>query len=232
MHMNGFLDTLPDADIAFFDLDETITDADTDGLWASWRSRRDVRGWAERVWLVKLYRDFRGGRLRIDSYMKYQRFRIGTLAPDRFRAMGKEFFNESGRGHIYPDARELIAAFRKAGCMAVLLTAQNEYIAGPFAEYLMLDGMIANRFETDGPMFTNAVRPYSFGDGKVVLGRRFADKSGVPLTRCAFFGDSIHDAPFLEAVGHPYAVNPDPLLEARARHKSWPIVRFSRAPAN
>jgi putative phosphoserine phosphatase/1-acylglycerol-3-phosphate O-acyltransferase len=222
---------LPDAAIAFFDLDETITDADTDSLWASWRSRRDLRGWAERAWLVKLYRNFRRGQMRIDEYMKYQRFRIGSLAADEFRDLGKAFFRETGRYHIYREAGELIAGLRKKGCRVVLLTAQNECIAGPYAEYLGMDGMIANRFQTDGVRFTDPVRPYSFGEGKVVLGKKYAAEAGVPLDRCAFFGDSIYDAPFLQMVGFSFAVNPDPLLEARAREKNWLILHFSGVSA-
>jgi HAD superfamily hydrolase (TIGR01490 family) len=220
------LDNLPDAAIAFFDLDETITDADTDSLWSAWRSRRELRGWAERVWLGKLYRDFRKGRMVIEEYMKYQRFRIGQLAADEYRELGKAFFNDSGRHHMYPEAEVLIGDFKKAGCRVVLLTAQNDCIAGPFAEHLRMDDMIANRFGTDGIRFTEPVKPYCFNEGKVELGRKYADDAGVPLARCAFFGDSFYDAPFLNRVGFPYATNPDSMLEALARRKNWRIVRF------
>ncbi|MBP7736889.1 MAG: HAD family phosphatase [Spirochaetes bacterium] len=227
MKNSDILEMLSGAAMAFFDLDETITDADTDSLWASWRSRRDLRGWIERAWLAKLYRAFRGKRMVIDEYMRYQRFRIGTLGADEFRAMGRAFFEESGRLHIYRDAEELIALLKKNGCRVVLLTAQNECIAGPYADQLAMDAMIANRFHEEGGRFTVAVRPYSFGEGKVVLGRRHAEDAGIPLGRCAFFGDSIYDAPFLEQAGFPFAVNPDPLLAARAREKGWPVLRFS-----
>ncbi len=220
-------DNLPDASIAFFDLDETITDADTDSLWAVWRSRRSMKGWAERVWLAKLYRDFRRGGMRINEYMRYQKFRIGSLSADEFRTMGDMFFNESGRLHIYRDAVELIRRLKENGCRIVLLTAQNECIAGPYARHLVMDRMISNRFDSDGVRFMDPVRPYSFGEGKVELGRRYAEDAGIPLERCAFFGDSIYDAPFLEMVGFPCAVNPDPLLAARAREKNWPVARFS-----
>lgn len=227
MDKTDFTVTLPDAAIAFFDLDETITDEDTDSLWAVWRSHRDLRGWAERAWLIKLYGDFRGGRLSINAYMKYQRFRIGSLTPDQFRAMGKEFFEDTGRAHVYRAARELVGAYRESGKTTVLLTAQNECIAGPFAEHLGMDNIIANRFAADGERFTEALEPYSFGEGKVLLGRNYAEARGVPLVRCAFYGDSIYDAPLLELVGFPCAVNPDPMLEARARRMNWPIARFS-----
>jgi len=220
---------LPDAGIAFFDLDETITDEDTDSLWASWRSGRDVRGWAERAWLLKLYGDFRNGRLSIDAYIRYQRFRVGRLSPDEFRAMARDFFEQSGRAHIYRGAKDLIDAYRAAGRTTVLLTAQNDCIAGPFAEHLGMDAMIANRFQVEGGRFTGAAKPYSFGEGKVVLGKSYAESRGFSLSQCAFYGDSIYDAPLLDLVGYPCAVNPDPMLEARARQMSWPIARFSGA---
>ncbi len=227
MKNSDILEMLSGAAIAFFDLDETITDEDTDSLWASWRSRRGLRGWMERAWLAKLYRAFRGKRMAIEEYMRYQRFRVGRLGADEFRAMGRTFFEESGRFHIYREAAELIGQLKKNGCRAVLLTAQNECIAGPYAEHLAMDGMIANRFLDEGGRFTEALRPYSFGEGKVILGRRYAEEAGVPLERCAFFGDSIYDAPFLDLAGFPFAVNPDPLLAARARDNNWPVVSFS-----
>jgi HAD superfamily hydrolase (TIGR01490 family) len=226
MNRGEMFDNLPDAAIAFFDLDETITDADTDSLWSGWRSRRELRGWAERAWLLKLYHDFRSAKLDIEEYMKYQRFRIGARDAGEFREMGKAFFSYSGRNHIYREAEILIGDFKRAGCRVVLLTAQIDCIAGPFAEHLRMDDMIANRFETDGRRFTEPVKPYCFGDGKVVLGRKYADEAGVPLDRCAFFGDSYYDAPFLNKVGFPCATNPDSMLEALARQKNWRIMRF------
>ncbi len=33
---------------------------------------------------------------------------------------------------------------------------------------------------------------------------------------------------WLKAVGHPVAVNPDPLLAREARRRGWPIRRFRR----
>lgn len=225
--MNG-IDIEPgDIALAFFDLDETITDGDTDFLWAAWRSRLSPRAWAERFWLARLYRDFRKGRLDIEEYIRCQRFRVGRLGPDEFRAMGEAFFRESGIRRIYPEAAGVIEKLRSSGCRTVLLTAQNDMIAGPFARHLGMDDMIANRFEIRDGRFDGAARPYSFGEGKVLLGRKYAADAGVQLSRCAFFGDSIYDAPFLEQVGRPFAVNPDPMLEARAVERGWPILRFS-----
>ncbi len=219
----------PDADMAFFDLDETLTDEDTDTLWARWRSRRSLRGWAERAWLASLYRDYRRGGMDLDEYMRYQRFRARSFTVAEFREMSAMFFSESGEGHIYREARERIAALRRRGCKTVMLTAQHDVIAGPFAASLGMDLVIANRFSIDGARFGEPLRPYSIGAGKVVLGRQCALDAGVPLERCAFFGDSVYDAPFMEQVGLPVAVNPDRLLAGRAERDGWPVVRFVSA---
>ncbi|MBN2158112.1 MAG: HAD-IB family hydrolase [Spirochaetes bacterium] len=226
MSIMDLMHNLPDADIAFFDLDETLTDEDTDSLWASWRTSHELKGWAERAWLFKMYRDFRNGRLDIDEYMKYQRFRIGTLSADEFRGRANEFFEDKGRAHIYREAVALVGGFRERGCRTLILTAQDEAIAAPFAGFLQMDGIIANRFAIEDGRFTRAIRPYCFGEGKVALGSAYAERAGVPLSRCAFFGDSIYDAPFLDLAGFPFAVNPDPLLEQRAREKRWRVIRF------
>jgi HAD superfamily hydrolase (TIGR01490 family) len=224
--MEQIIAGMKDAAIAFFDLDDTLTEGDTDSLWAAWRSRRSIRGWVERAWLAMLFRDFRRGRLAVEEYIRYQRFRLGSMAPEEFRSLGRKFFRDSGIHHIYPAAARLVAALKERGCRVVLLTAQNECIAAPFADHIGMDDMIANRFSDDGARFTTPVKPYSFGEGKIHHGRAYADRAGVPLDRCAFFGDSIYDAPFLGLVGHPHAVNPDAMLERLAFGKGWPVLRF------
>ena len=43
--------------------------------------------------------------------------------------------------------------------------------------------------------------------------------------------DSVTDAPMLEVVGHPHAVNPDKELRRLATGKGWPILVFARPVA-
>lgn len=46
----------------------------------------------------------------------------------------------------------------------------------------------------------------------------------------AFYSDSHNDLPLLEVVGRPVAVDPDPLLAARALREGWPALSL-RTPA-
>jgi len=226
--MENIIVQLKNVDIAFFDLDETLTDRDTDSLWAAWRSRRETKGWIERAWLAKLYRDFRRGALDAEEYIRYQRYRVGTLSPQSFRTLAEMFFLDAGARHLYQEALALIPSIRRSGIRAVLLTAQHEYIAAPFARYLGMDDMLANRFREERDRFTEPVMPYTFGEGKIHHGSAYASSVSVALSRCAFFGDSIYDAPFMERVGFPFAVNPDERLKRLAMEKGWAVLTFGR----
>ena len=58
--------------------------------------------------------------------------------------------------------------------------------------------------------------------------RAIADREGLDLDRCSAYSDSANDIPMLSLVGHPFAINPDPLLRAHARANYWPIRDFRR----
>jgi phosphoserine phosphatase len=54
-----------------------------------------------------------------------------------------------------------------------------------------------------------------------------ATVDGIDLAESTAYSDSASDVPFLEAVGHPVAVNPDRRLRAIARERGWRVLRFS-----
>ena len=57
--------------------------------------------------------------------------------------------------------------------------------------------------------------------------RAVAEREGLDLAACTAYSDSHTDLPFLEAVGHPVAVNPDRELRRVARERGWPVLEFS-----
>jgi phosphoserine phosphatase len=56
--------------------------------------------------------------------------------------------------------------------------------------------------------------------------REVAAREGLDLAECTAYSDSHTDLPFLEAVGHPVAVNPDRALRRVAVERSWPVLEF------
>ena len=53
-----------------------------------------------------------------------------------------------------------------------------------------------------------------------------AAREGFELAACSAYSDSHTDLPFLEAVGHPFAVNPDRKLRRLAEGRGWPVLEF------
>jgi phosphoserine phosphatase len=56
--------------------------------------------------------------------------------------------------------------------------------------------------------------------------REVAQEQGFDLAECTAYSDSHTDLPFLEAVGHPVAVNPDRALRRVAMERGWPVLEF------
>jgi hypothetical protein len=57
---------------------------------------------------------------------------------------------------------------------------------------------------------------------------RVASFEGIDLSASYAYSDSATDIPFLEAVGHPVAVNPERELRIHAEENDWPVLEFQR----
>jgi len=209
---------------AFFDLDETLTDADTDVLWSKWRLSQSPRAVIEILWLLKLHWQYIHGRFNIHTYMRYQSFRMKVYTPARFREMADRFFAQKGKKHIHQGTASLVEEYHRLDIPVVLITNQHQVIARPFAEHLRISHVIANRNEEKSNAFGATITPYSFGEGKVHYARQWCSRMGFTLSEVAFYSDSHHDMPLLLESACPVAVNPDTHLEREASERGWPVM--------
>ena len=79
---------------------------------------------------------------------------------------------------------------------------------------------------SDGVYTGRAVRPLH-AENKA----RCIQELGYDLGESTAYSDSHTDLPFLEAVGHPVAVNPDRALRRIAGERGWPVLEFGRRAA-
>jgi len=214
----------PKAKAAFFDLDDTLTDADTDVLWEKWRLTRSPRSLVEILWLLKLHWQYIHGRFNIHTYMRYQNFRMKKISPGRFREMAERFFQKRGIRHINPQAAELVEEYQRLEIPVVMITNQHQVIAEPFARHLGIGHILANRNVEHENRFGETVTPYCFGEGKVQHARGWCRERNIPLAEAAFYSDSHHDMPLLLECGYPVAVNPGPDLKREAEERGWPTM--------
>ncbi|MGH9087035.1 MAG: HAD family hydrolase [Acidimicrobiales bacterium] len=148
---------------------------------------------------------------------------------DRVRGIVRETLLETVEPLIYNEALELMEVHRCAGDRVYLVSASPEEIVNPLAELLGADGAIASIGEVDADnRYTGRMSYYAYGAAKADAMRALAGRAGIDLAASSAYSDSATDAPMLEAVGHPVAVNPDRPLGRLARERGWEVRQFTK----
>jgi HAD superfamily hydrolase (TIGR01490 family) len=130
---------------------------------------------------------------------------------------------------IYAEALELFEDHLDAGRKIFLVSSSPMEIVAHLAEYLGIDECIASRSRVDREgRYTGELEFYAYGPHKAAAIRAAAERDGIDLAGSYAYSDSITDAPMLEIVGHPVAVNPDRELARLARQREWEIREFDQ----
>ncbi|MGZ4666040.1 MAG: HAD family hydrolase [Frankiaceae bacterium] len=129
---------------------------------------------------------------------------------------------------VYTQALHLIAAHKAAGREVVIISSSGEDVVAPIGRLVGADRVIATRVRVESGRYTSDIEFYAYGAYKAAAMREIAAANGYDLTDCYAYSDSATDAPMLDAVGHPTAVNPDRALRRLANQRNWPIAHFGR----
>ena len=128
---------------------------------------------------------------------------------------------------VYAEPLRLVEQHRERGEPVFIVSASLQEIVEAIAEDLGFDGGLGTICEVrDGRYTGRAVRALH-AEGKAACLREVAGREGLDLAECTAYSDSHTDLPFLEAVGHPVAVNPDRGLRRIAADRGWPVLEFS-----
>jgi HAD superfamily hydrolase (TIGR01490 family) len=133
---------------------------------------------------------------------------------------------------IYSEAAALIAEHKAAGRDVVIVSTSGSEVVEPIAEMLGADLAIGTRMAVgeDGK-YSGEIEFYAYAENKAKAIVELAAERGYDLSRSFAYSDSATDVPMLEAVGHPYAVNPDRTLRKEATVREWPILVFDKPVA-
>jgi phosphoserine phosphatase len=133
---------------------------------------------------------------------------------------------------IYSEAAALIAEHKAAGRDVVIVSTSGSEVVEPIAEMLGADLAVATRMAVDeAGKYTGDIEFYAYAENKAKAILELAEERGYDLSRSFAYSDSATDVPMLEAVGHPYAVNPDRALRKEAVAREWPILVFDKPVA-
>jgi HAD superfamily hydrolase (TIGR01490 family) len=147
----------------------------------------------------------------------------------RVRSIVRETLEDVVEPIVYREALELMAQHRAEGRKVFIVSASPEEIVLPLAEYLEVDEAIASQAKVDADgRYTGEMARYAYGPFKAEIMAEVAAAEGIDLGASYAYSDSYTDAPMLEAVGHPVAVNPDRVLLKLAREKGWEVRTFAK----
>ncbi|HEY5154804.1 MAG TPA: HAD-IB family hydrolase [Acidimicrobiales bacterium] len=132
---------------------------------------------------------------------------------------------------VQPYAKVLIDEHRHEGRLLVLATTTPYDMVKPLADLLGLDAVIATRYgERDG-IYTGTIDgEFVWSHGKYRAVKEWAEANGVSLAESFAYSDSYYDVPLLNAVGHPFVVNPDPRMRVQALARRWPTIFLDVPP--
>ena len=218
--------------LALFDLDNTLLHGDSDHLFGEFLSERGLASGAERAAQNDgFYRDYQAGTLDIDAYLRFALAPLAELDTEQLAALQRDFLREKVASIALPDARALVERHRAAGDTLVIITATNEFVTAPIAEYFEVPHLIASRCEQrdDGSLTGRPTGIACFQNGKVQRIEAFCAESGHSLEGSYFYSDSANDIPLLQRVTHPVAVDPDPRLNAWALAHRVPRISLRGA---
>ena len=146
---------------------------------------------------------------------------------EEFVKFCQEWFEDTIRDLIYPQAIDFIRQHQAQGETAVIISNATTYVIAPLARQLEVGHFLGTRPEVRNGIFTgNYTGPLCFRSGKIFWAEKFIRELGGGFTGSTFYTDSITDLPLLERVQHPRIVNPDPRLRALAKKRGWPIYEF------
>jgi HAD superfamily hydrolase (TIGR01490 family) len=132
---------------------------------------------------------------------------------------------------VFEEAVTLMEEHQAAGRDVIIVSASGVEVVEPIGAMLGVDHVIATTLVVDDGRYTGDVDFYAYGPNKAVAMRALAEERGYDLSASYAYSDSETDVPMLEAVGHPYAVNPDKALRRLADENGWPVLVFARPVA-
>ncbi|MFK8022536.1 MAG: HAD-IB family hydrolase [Ilumatobacter sp.] len=136
--------------------------------------------------------------------------------------------------NVLPFAKLLIEEHRETGDLLVLASTSPVAFTAPLAKALGFDAVIGTKWlrDADDPdVYAGEIDgAFVWGPAKAEAVEEWAAENDVRLSKSSAYSDSYYDAPLLDLVGNPVAVNPDVRLQGLAAVKGWPVRHLDKSP--
>jgi HAD superfamily hydrolase (TIGR01490 family) len=147
--------------------------------------------------------------------------------PEELQSLVGDAMERVLRPLVYAESLDLVARHRRRGEPVYIVSATLQEIVQVIAEDLGFDGALGTTCEVVDGVYTGRPLRALHAEEKA----RCLRELEYDLEASTAYSDSHTDLPFLEAVGHPVAVNPDRALRRIAAERRWPVLEFGRRAA-
>lgn len=218
--------------LCLFDLDDTLLPFDSDHAWCEFVIRL---GWVDEVEFRRcsnaFFETYQAGRLDIHAYVAFSTEPLRARSASILQAAHAQFMREIILPQLRPEAQQLVQAHQRDQDLVALVTATNDFIAGPIAQALGIADLIAVRLARDvAGTITGCIEGVpSYREGKVDRVTEWLasqQRTWGDFERVSVYSDSINDLPLLERATHPVATNPSPSLRAEAQLRGWRTLQL------
>lgn len=217
-----FLDSVLrlEARVAAFDCDGTLWSDDAGESFFDWEIKQGIVPAEVGVAMRARYAEYKAGKVSEEDMCGEMVTMHRGLSEEMLMQAASDFMQHSFPGSIFPEMQELVWRLRQSGCDVWAVSSSNEWVirAGMKPFGIADDHILATKAQLENGTVTDRLVRIPSGPGKAdalreAIGRKID----------AAFGNSRWDTEMLEQTKHPFAVNPNPDLEMKAREKGWPI---------
>lgn len=213
--------------LALFDMDRTLVDTHTAKLYVQFqRDRREVGPWMAMraaIWIMQYTLGIVDAERVAQRVLRDYEGKEESWLLERCRG----WFSDYVLPRVSAVGRKRVHEHLERGTRVAIATSAVRQLAQPLAEHLGIDDLVCSELEVNNGRLTGGFRaPLCYAEGKCSRARALAESIGTDLAHATFYTDSITDAPLLEAVGSPIAVNPDARLRRLAERRGWPIEEW------
>jgi HAD superfamily hydrolase (TIGR01490 family) len=215
---------------AFFDLDRTLISRSSSLALAPAFHRRGLLRRRDRTkaMLAQLvFMRYGAGKARVGQTAESAMLFLKGLPVETMREIVEGAVHSAFVPHVYRDALDLVARHRERSERSFIVSAALQEIVDALVVELGFDGGIGSTAEVENGVYTGRLGRRLDGNAKAEAVAELATAESIDLAESTAYSDSASDVPFLEAVGHAVAVNPDRRLRAIAAERGWRVLRFS-----
>lgn len=208
--------------LAVFDCDGTLWKENSGERFFDWEMERGLVSQEVATALRARYDDYERGLVSEDDMCGEMVTMHAGLSNDDLERAAREFFDEVIADGIFPEMKLLVERLKQQGCEVWAISSTNDWVVneGVSRFGIPVERAVSACVVKENGRITDRLIHMPSGEGKAKAIREI-----IKATPDAVFGNSRWDLAMLELAKAPYAINPNPDLEAIARQRGWVIYQ-------